>query len=208
MKVVIFGASGRVGKLLVQEALYRGHEVTAVLMRKGEMLFPDSVHVVEADVHDAAAVEAAVAGKDIVLSALGSWGTKEQDILVSAMRCIVPAMKKNNIRRIVSLTGADTRHAGDKRSISSCFMEYVLKFIAPQVYEDGQEHIRVLSESELDWTVIRSPRMKEGLVKKYKLDIKSTQAWHNISRLTIVRAMLDQLESDRFFQAAPIIKEL
>jgi uncharacterized protein YbjT (DUF2867 family) len=71
MRIVVFGANGPTGRLLVSEALAAGHEVSAVTRHLGQMPSPEHVQVVRADVTDAAAVDAAVTGSDAVLSAIG-----------------------------------------------------------------------------------------------------------------------------------------
>jgi hypothetical protein len=72
MRIVVFGANGLTGRLLTERALGAGHHVAAVTRRPAE--FPithERLDVVEADVHDAQAVDRAVEGADVVLSALG-----------------------------------------------------------------------------------------------------------------------------------------
>ena len=72
MNVVVFGATGRTGRLLVEGALARGHVVTA-LVRAPEKLgdLRDRVRVVRGDVLDGGAVSDAVDGQDAALVALG-----------------------------------------------------------------------------------------------------------------------------------------
>ncbi len=73
MRVVIYGAGGLIGSQLTQEAIQRGHEVTAVLRDPSRA--PDidgQVEVVAGDVLDTGAVEALARGRDAVMSAIGS----------------------------------------------------------------------------------------------------------------------------------------
>ena len=71
MKVVIFGASGRTGRLLVEQALAAGHEVTAFVRDPARLpIRHERLRVAQGDVNDAPAVDAAVAGQHAVLSAL------------------------------------------------------------------------------------------------------------------------------------------
>ena len=72
MKFVVFGANGPTGRLTTGLALAGGHTVTAVTRRPAEFPFSGpGVRVVKADVMDPAAVDAAVAGQDAVISTLG-----------------------------------------------------------------------------------------------------------------------------------------
>ncbi|BCJ38539.1 hypothetical protein Athai_60420 [Actinocatenispora thailandica] len=72
MRITIFGANGRTGRLLVTQALAAGHRVTAVTRRPDTFpLRHDDLEVAAADVLDGPAVDAVVAGREAVLSTLG-----------------------------------------------------------------------------------------------------------------------------------------
>ena len=205
MKLIIFGASGRVGHLVVDEAVRRGHHVTAIVYKKSERHFSSAVEVREVDVHDKRQVIGSVKGHDAVLSALGSWGTEAQDILSVAMTSVIPAMESYRLKRIVSLTGADARIAGDRPRLSSRILRSLLVTIGPKVVNDGEQHIHLLQNSQLDWTVVRSPKMKNGAPHAYQLSQKSANAWEVVSRRTIACAMLDLIEDGTYLKQAPII---
>ena len=113
MRITIFGASGRVGRLVVEGALKDGHEVVAFVHHKPK--FPDNPHlkIAQGDIHQTADVAKAVKDADVVISALGSWGTKSKDIVSSGMANIIPAMQDSGVKRVISLTGADARAEGD-----------------------------------------------------------------------------------------------
>ena len=73
MKVLVFGATGSVGKQLVSQALDQGHEVTALVRGSSRHKLADSrLNVIEGDVLDYASVERAVKGADAVISAIGT----------------------------------------------------------------------------------------------------------------------------------------
>lgn len=205
MKIVIFGANGRVGKLVVREALKRNHDITAVVHDAPEDMFGDGVRVIKADIHDRNQVSHAISGQDAVISTLGSWGTQSKDILYSGMKNIIPSMEHASISRIISLTGADARVPGDAPSLSSRIMESIFRVIAPKVFSDGEKHIRLLARSDVEWTVIRSPKMSNGKATDYALNDISANAWDTVSRQTIANAMLDVLEKNEQLKKAPII---
>ena len=205
MKLVVFGASGKVGHLVVDELVRRGHQVTAIVYKKTERSFSSAVEVKELDVHNRRRVVEVVKGHDAVISTLGSWGTDSQDILVSAMTGIIPAMQSYGIKRIISLTGADARIEGDKPALSSKILRKILTIVGPKIINDGEQHIKLLEKTQLDWTVIRSPKMTDGEKRQYTLSQKSSQAWDLVSRKTIASAMVDQLNTSDYINQAPII---
>src|SRR3954462_8873517 len=73
MKITVFGATGAIGSLTVTELLDRGHDVTAYARNPAKVPaeWGDRVHVVVGEMSDANAIDSAVAGADVVVSALG-----------------------------------------------------------------------------------------------------------------------------------------
>ena len=83
MKIAVLGSTGATGRLVVAQAVARGHQVTALARNPDRLADPavhgaaDNLRAVRADVGDPASVLAAVEGADVVISALGI--TKGQD---------------------------------------------------------------------------------------------------------------------------------
>jgi putative NADH-flavin reductase len=73
VRLTIFGATGGTGKRLLERAIAEGHEVTAFVRNPSRMKARhEQLDVVVGDVFDPAAVEGVVAGKEAVISVLGS----------------------------------------------------------------------------------------------------------------------------------------
>lgn len=81
MQVTIFGANGKIGTLVVTELLARKNSVKAFVHNHATL--PENVNltVVKGDIHSATDVSQALQGSQAVISALGSWGTPQKDIL-------------------------------------------------------------------------------------------------------------------------------
>lgn len=205
MKVIVFGASGKVGRLVVQEAAKRGYHVTAIVFKEDNMEFPKGARVLQLDVHDGLLVHEALKGQEVVISALGSWGTSTKDILSAGMKNIVAAMKHEKIKRIISLTGADARFVEDQPPLTSRLARPLLKLIAPKILADGEAHLALLAASQLQWTVIRSPVMKDGNATAHKLNNRGCNVWESVTRQTVVRVMVDEIENDQHIRQAPIL---
>lgn len=206
MKVVVFGANGKVGRIVVSELLKRGHAVTAFV--RGEYYFPKDkkLRIIEGDAYDPFSVMSAIKDNDAVVSALGSWGTKHKNVLTEGMRNIIPAMRKHGATRIVSLTGADCRAPDDKPSFVHNLIHALLSMLATKILKDGEAHLDQLIASNLDWTVIRSPVMNEsGNPDLYKLSYTRPRLWRTIHRYSVAYAMADSLESKDHIKQAPFI---
>src|SRR5829696_5760084 len=104
MRIAVFGATGRTGRPLVDQALERGDEVLA-LSRSPEPALPAEVDVVKGDARDLDAVRSVVDGVDAVVSVLAiEAGTEPTTVLSDATRTIVDAMREEDVRRIVITT--------------------------------------------------------------------------------------------------------
>lgn len=206
MRITVFGATGKVGRLVVEEALSRGHEVIAYQRRPDKLSDSPMLTVCVGDIYDADKVAAAVSGSDTVISALGSWGTPRKDVLATAMQHIIPAMQQSGIKRIVSLTGADARTAGDQIGMIHKLTYPMLGKFAGKILRDGEQHIALLAKSSLDWTVIRSPIMRNwGSPAPYKLGKIRPAPWSTVNRQAVAKSMVDQVEQASHLCYAPFI---
>jgi putative NADH-flavin reductase len=105
MKIVLYGASGMIGRRLLSKALGRGHPVILVVRDRQRITPPKGrVLVVEGDVLDATSVAAAVKGHDAVLSAVGPT----PEIIAGAARSLIEGLTRAGVKRLVVVGGAGT----------------------------------------------------------------------------------------------------
>lgn len=205
MKVAVFGASGRVGRRVVELLLAEGHTVVAVSRHYDTVQASERLQVARIDVHDAPAVMQALQGVDAVISVVSSWGSEQGDVLSSAMRSIIPAMQAHDIRRLVSLTGNAAFTSDDKPTFTQKANRAMLAKIAPAVLQDGEEHIRLLQQSDVDWTVVRSPVMNNLGKDTYKLMVRLSGGAATIHRQAVAKALVAQLQDGKWLRQAPTI---
>lgn len=206
MQVIVFGASGKVGRMVVEAALRRGHSVTVFVHSNSPFETQDGLKVVKGDVHDTEAVARAVRDHDAVISTLGSWHTPTKDILASAMGNIIPSMELSGIERIISLTGAGAYAPGDHPTPVYRCGHWLFGLFANKIIKDGELHIQQLHDSKLTWTVLRSPVMTGRHLAAYTLGRKAPPLWQTIPRKAVVKAILDQLEGPAYECQAPFIR--
>ena len=117
MKVLVLGASGRVGRAVVTEALAAGHAVIAVARTPAKLSLPPNaaLTVVQGDAYDAVSFDAAVATArpDAVISTLGHVKGSPPDLLRVALRNATDACAKHGVRRLVILGGILWARPGD-----------------------------------------------------------------------------------------------
>ena len=102
MKIALIGASGFVGTALREEALARGHQVTALVSRPDRLAPAPGLSVAGVDVMDTDALAAALAGHDAVVSAFS--GHAQEDVrgfYLRGVRSIVAAAKRAGVRLLM-----------------------------------------------------------------------------------------------------------
>ncbi len=210
MKLAIFGASGRTGRPLVEQALAQGHEV-AVLVRDTAK-FPikhERLTVVQGDATDAQKVEQVVAGKDGVISALGHVKGSPPDLLTSAITNILAAMKKNGVRRLVSLTGAGVPDPLDQPKLIDNLIRALFKLPIggmKQVLQDSVGHVEKIKASRLDWVIVRGPRLTEDPPKgQYRVGYVGKDSGIQVARADLADFMLKQLTDNQYLHKLPVV---
>ena len=112
MKLIIFGATGRVGSQLVSQALSQGHTVTAFVRdpQKLKTISDSNLRFVVGNVMNPGDVEKAMEGHDAVLVALGSG--RKGNIRSEGTNNVLKAMERTGVKRLVCQT---TLGAGDSK---------------------------------------------------------------------------------------------
>jgi putative NADH-flavin reductase len=205
MKIVVFGASGRVGSKVVELLLAQGHDVFAIVHSRDIFQGTPHLYVQQLDVHDEVKVAEVISGSQAVLSCLSNWKSSEGDVLTAAMRAIVPAMEKASVKRIISLTGNAAFTPSDVPTLVQKANRAALMSIAPKVLQDGEAHMAVLAASSLDWTVLRSPVMNELGKQTYRLSERLSGATATIHRQAVAQAMVDQIVDMKWAGKTPTI---
>lgn len=205
MNILIFGANGNIGTRVVSSLLNDGHTVKAFV--HGASHFPkhELLSVITGDVRSSKDVESALPGVDVVISTLGSWGTKSKDILSTGMQVIIPAMEKAKIQRIISLTGSGVLLPTDNAAWYDRLNPLLLQIVAPKILIDGERHIQELRKSDLDWTVVRSPVMKNGAKNGYVLSDTPPLLWKRAVRDDVAQAIVDLATSNDHVKQAPFL---
>lgn len=143
-KLAIIGATGRAGGRLLEEALRRGHTVTAIARNTSSLSGRAGVACRDVDVHDAAALAQAVAGHDAVFSAAHFSGIPAD--------AIISAVKRAGVKRLLVVGGAGSLLAAPGLKVidtPNFPAEYKAEASAGAAY---LEQLR--QESDLDWSFL------------------------------------------------------
>lgn len=161
MKIALFGATGRVGRHVLEKALSEGHIVRALTLNKEKLTPRENLTIIEGDVRNRKDVEKMILGVDAVLSSLG---TNKTTALTEAIPLITHAMKEINIRRIVTIGTAGILES----RVEPGKLRYQDKDSRRVETFDVEEHHKVLdmlNASGLDWTIVCPTYLPDGEAK-------------------------------------------
>jgi putative NADH-flavin reductase len=201
MKIAVIGASGQIGAYIRDEALARGHKVTAIVRHPEKIAVQDRrLTVVKADILKDK-VEELVKGHDAVISAYNpGWSNPDiYDEQIEGYKRIISGVKKSRIKRLLVVGGAGTLEVAPGVQVldTASFPEQVKKGVLAT-----RETLYMLrEEKELEWTFLSPPtsiapgeRTGHYRVGKDRL-IKNEEGESKISTQDYAVAMLDELEN-------------
>jgi len=206
MKIVVFGATGGTGMEIVKQALAAGHQVTAFVRNPAKMSVQHAnLDVFQGDVMDAAAVERAIAGQEAVISALGPTRPPTPGMMETAARNIVAAMKKHGVRRLISTTGAGVRAPQDRPKLADNLIKGLLTLMAGAVLRDSEANVNVIRATELEWTIVRFPRLTDGPhTGRYRVGYLGQDSGIQIARADGADFVLRELAEGKYIRQMPV----
>jgi putative NADH-flavin reductase len=191
MRLFVLGATGRTGSALVAQGLARGHEVTT-FGRSAFVGKAKSLRIVVGDPMHANDLAAVLPGNDVVLSALGTRGLGATSVLADGVHATIEAMRCAGVRRLVIVSSSllDSNIAWFPRFVGRTFLRHHV--------HDQRAMEKQVTESDLDWTVLRAPRFNNGaFTGRYIVSAESEQTETSgvpMSREDVACMMLDTAE--------------
>lgn len=210
MKIAIIGASGFVGTALVNEALKRGYEITAIVRNPDKIAVKDSnLTVKKGNALDSKNIEQLVAGHDAVLSTYNpGWDNPNiYDEFLAGAQAIQQGIKAAGVKRYLVVGGAGSLEVAPG-------VQLVDTPQFPAEYKSGalaaRDYLNILKkESDLDWTflspaILMHPGITNGRTGKYRIGtdnpVTDSKGESRISVEDLCIALLDELEKGQFIK--------
>jgi putative NADH-flavin reductase len=199
MKLIIFGATGKLGQELVKSALSEGYEVTAYVRASSSLANKhERLTVITGNVLDKADVNNAINGQDAVLSALGAKLSDKEPVVSKGTQNIVEAMQLHQVQRLICVTALGV---GDSYKQTSLLGKLGAKTFMKSLFADKRLQERIVKESGLAWTIVRPAILTDkpqGTVKvnpSHRLGLVAT-----VPRASVAKFMLQQLGDKTYLQ--------
>jgi putative NADH-flavin reductase len=206
-KLLIFGATGPMGRHVVARALEQGHDVTAFVRDPAKLaVSSDRLHVIVGSIPDDPQVVAeAIRGQDAVISALGvGLSFKSNRLIERSMRNIVPAMEASGVRRLIFTSAFGV---GGTKGDVPLLPRLMAGLLLRDIYADKKAAEDYLRQHDLDWTLVCPTRLTNGKVTgKYRVgEHLELRGLPSISRADVAHFMLTQLDDRTYVKKEVLV---
>ena len=208
--ITILGATGFVGKNLLQKAIDQKMKVK-VLTRNKEKLqdFLSAIEVIEGNYFDEEKLKVALEGSEVILSTIGpdikcQLPPYKEDSYINSLAYIIKQMTENKQRRWINISGAGVKMVHEKLPFARKLLRVKLMEVSKSIINIKDRELQLLAESNLDWTNIRSPIIKEKVEGEFAADAnKFIATTVDLNQLTDF--MLAEIKSKKWIKKAPVV---
>jgi putative NADH-flavin reductase len=190
MRVLVLGATGGIGKFLLEFATARGHEVTAFVRSPQKLaLKSERLRVVPGDLLHAEQLAQVLLGQDVVLSAFGPATLRRATTRGEFGTALATAMGRSGVRRAVVVSSGllfEEQNAIGKLLRGTLFRNLLPDMTAMEA---------TLEKDGLEWTIVRPPRLTNGpLTKSYSVADGRLPKGMIVSRACVADFMIKEAE--------------
>ncbi|HHB2167439.1 SDR family oxidoreductase [Bacillus cereus] len=204
-KIAILGANGKVGKILVNEALEKGYQVK-ILTRNSTNTekINKNIETIIGDARNFSTIQDLLQGCSAVINAVGQ-PKNESYIFSTVTKHILEAMKESKIKRYILISGGSLNVTGDQKRIVNKIGATLFKLFLPKMMQDKYKELQIIQNSEVDWTIVRLPFVIEGNgignIKESLVDMPGIK----IQNGDIAPFIIKKINSDRYVRKCPFI---
>ena len=206
-KILVLGATGGTGRLIVKQAVARGYDVRALVRTPQRAVDLEGADISVGDARDERALRKALKGRNAVVSTLGTPASpfREVTLLSTATLSLASAMRAEGIKRLVCVTGMG---AGDSAGHGGLLFDRVIfPVLLRKVYADKNRQEAAVRESGLDWVLVRPSVLNDKAPGPPVRALTDLSVFHGgtISRADVASFVLDQVQSDIWLHRSPLI---
>ena len=209
MKIAVIGANGRTGRIVVEDALARGHRVVAVTRTDG-VSEPDDGKLINAraDVRDADALKRGLVGADAAISALGVGTSRAPtDVYSTGVRNTLDAMRATGAAKLAVISAVPAGPWEEQPLLQRRIALPILQRFFGATYDDMRRMETILQETtDVDWIALRPPRLVNKPPKAaYRIDTHPLAKARAITYGDLATALLDSLTRQDLYRHAAYV---
>ena len=170
MNITIIGASAGIGLEAVKRGLNRNHSITTLSRSEIQIEEKESINKILGDATNKADLIKSIQNAEALIITLGTGKNMKATTLFSDFaKLIVEIHRENKIEiPLIFVTGFG---AGESKNYVSWLVKMFLKYLLKDVYDDKAKMEEIITNSDLNWTVVRPGRLLDGeLTEKYRIE--------------------------------------
>ena len=211
MNITLFGASGAIGQLVIQQAIQNGDRVIAYVRRQDSISIRHKrLKIIVGELSNESKMEEAIEDADVVISTLGPALNTSRKVkslpIANGHKIIIQIMEKMNKQRLITLGTPTIRAKEDKKQLITVFPGIMAKILFPTGYQEMKKIEELIKQSILDWTVVRilNPNPKHS-GKNYTISLGDTKGKMSVSRENVAECMYDIAKNNTYQKKMPIV---
>lgn len=207
IKIAVIGGTGKAGKYLVNQLLNQGFKIKLVVRNLDHFQIQSSlIEVIEGSVNDYGIVCQLVEDCQAVISTLGlGQPNSKTSIFSQSTKNVLRAMEAWNVRRYMVITGLNVDTPFDQKSPKTKFATDWMKTNYPLTTADKQLEYNILTNSDLDWTLVRLPLIEQTEEKRGVLVSVEDCLGDKISATDLAIFLIEQLTDRTYVRKAPFL---
>lgn len=168
--IALFGATGKTGKILLEKLIKKGYPVRVLVRNPAKLKINDPLlFVMQGNVFNEAEVYRCLDKSDVVINVIGHVKGSPADLQTIAIRNILNGMSKLGLTRLINLTGSGVKAEGDHPKWFDRLVVFGMRNLLGKAVRsritDGENHVKLISKSNIEWTVVRAPVLLPGKAK-------------------------------------------
>ncbi|UZT98260.1 NAD(P)H-binding protein [Chryseobacterium fluminis] len=203
--VAVIGGTGKSGKYLVQHLLDHGYSVKLLVRNPETVILSNPLaEIVKGDARDYQSVIKTVENTDLVISTLGQ-PKGEPPIFSDATKNVMKAMNVCGLKRYIVTTGLSVNTPSDRKNEKVQLATGWMYQNYPETTHDKQKEYELLTESNLDWTLMRLPLI--DLTNESRITEASLEdcQGENISATDLAGFLIAQIDDRTFIKKSPFL---
>jgi putative NADH-flavin reductase len=214
MRILVIGGSGQTGRLVIDEALQRGHKVTALIRNPSALPAMEGLNIVKGTPVEPSNIESAFSAVQgdlpaAVIVTLSSPKEKGTRVMSDAHENLVAAMKRHGVSKIATLASFGV---GSSLANITVIMRWAISNTSlGHLFADHNHVDEILKKSGLKFVVLRPARLtmaKKGPVQFLGDDGKGLGVFAGlggISRASVAACLVDAVEKSTWDRSTPVI---
>ncbi len=207
MKIALFGSTGATGKLVLEQALAQGHQVSALVRDPVTLqLKHPQLTVQKGSPLSATDVATCVSGTDVVIHCLGIGGKgsgAETTLISDSVKVVLQVMQAHGVKRIICMSNVGAGGSGTwfaKTLVIPLFLSWLRPII-----KDKDRMETALRDSQAEWVSVRLPNIVAGAAKPLRISPDGRGLSLSITDASTAAFLLEQATATKVTTSTPNI---